>query len=111
MDIFDEYLEDKPQYVTNLSYTDYFGDVAIGKSAIESIKDAWRAEPNSFKIEKRKNTVTYTYPDGGRFYELTRFKDELPPILETKTTGRSLIMRYDIACSIFETDFKKRLFK
>lgn len=109
--IYEDFYGVIPEYVLDLSYNDYFGDAALAQKAIDDIKDAWRAEPKSFKVDKGKNTVTYSYPEGGRFYELAWLKDELPPKLEARITGRSLIMRYDVACKIFETDFRKKFFK
>ena len=95
-------------YATELSYADYFGDSAIGKYAVDFIKNAWKAEPKMFRIDKRQNLLIYSYPsEGGRYFELTRLKDELPPQLEAKATGKSLTMKYDIACEVFETNFRK----
>ncbi len=102
-----EYVGVVPNYISDLSYSDYFGDEAVAKNAIDSIKTAWIAEPKAFKVDKKKNTVTYSYPEGGRYYELPRLKDELPPQLEVKTAGKSLIMRYDVACEVFGTNFKR----
>ncbi len=98
---------DIPEYITDLSYTDYFGDLAIGKHAISQIKTAWETEPKMFKIDKKKNLLVYSYPENGRLYELKHLQDELPPKLETKVNSRSLIMKLDEATEVFEIDFKK----
>lgn len=35
------------------SYSDYFGDLAIGKPAINQNKTAWKTEPMMFEVKKR----------------------------------------------------------
>lgn len=96
-----------PEYITNLSYSDYFGDLAIGKHAISQIRTAWETEPKMFKIDKKKNLLVYSYPENGRLYELKYLQEELPPKLETKVNSRSLIMKLDEAIKVFGIDFKK----
>jgi len=104
-----ECTNDVPEYVRSLSYSDYFGDMAIGKYAIERIKTAWQTEPKMFSIDKKKNKLIYTYPESGRLYELRYFQEELPPSLEAQVTARSIVMNYDVACEIFGETFKKGL--
>lgn len=105
--IFEECLENVPEYITNLSYADYFGDIAIGKHAIDAIKSAWQTEPKMFAVDKKKNKLIYTYPEGGRLYELKHYQEELPPALEAKVTARSLVMKLDVAKEVFGESFKK----
>lgn len=107
--IIQEYCEVLPDYVTELSYSDYFGDMAIGKHAIEQIRTAWQTEPKMFKTDKKKNTLIYTYPEGGRLYELKYLQEELPPALECQVTSRSLVMKLDVAMEVFGEKFKKGL--
>ncbi len=96
-----------PEYITDLSYSDYFGDLAIGKHAISQIRTAWETEPKMFKVDKKKNLLVYSYPENGRLYELKYLQEELPPKLETKVNSRSLIMKLDEAINVFGIDFKK----
>ena len=96
-----------PSYISELSYSDYFGDMAIGKHAINQIKTAWETEPKMFRIDKKKNNLIYTYPESGRLYELRYLQEELPPALETQVTARSLVMKLDVATEVFGIKFKK----
>lgn len=108
-DIFQECCDEIPEFVNELSYSDYFGDLAIGKHAIEQIKTAWQTEPKMFKVDKKKNTLIYTYPEGGRLYELRYLQEELPPALESLVTSRSLVMKLDVAMEVFGEKFKRGL--
>lgn len=108
-DIFQECCGEIPEFVNELSYSDYFGDLAIGKHAIEQIKTAWQTEPKMFKVDKKKNTLIYTYPEGGRLYELRYLQEELPPALESQVTSRSLVMKLDVAMEVFGEKFKRGL--
>ncbi len=109
-DIITEYCGQKPEYVTEFKYADYFGDLAIGRSAIDKVKTAWNTEPKQFKIDEKKNQLTYSYPDGGRYYELQYIHQELPPVLEAKLVSKSIVMKLDAARDVFGVNFKKRLF-
>lgn len=109
-DLFAEYIEAVPEYVTELSYPDYFGDLAVGKHAIDQIKFAWQNEPKRFKVDKKKNKLIYTYPERGRLHELKYLQEELPPALEAQLTATSLVMKLDVAEEIFGEKFKKKLF-
>lgn len=108
-DIFQECCDEIPEYVNELSYSDYFGDLAIGKHAIEQIRTAWQTEPKMFRVDKKKNTLIYTYPEGGRLYELRYLQEELPPALESQVTSRSLVMKLDVAMEVFGEKFKRGL--
>lgn len=96
-------------YDDKLTYTDYFGDKAVGRKAIEKIISAWKTEPKQFKIDKKRNTLTYTYPEQGRLYELSYIHQELPPILNARLTSRSIIMDLDQAQNVFDIPFAKRI--
>lgn len=108
-DIFHECCENIPEYLDEVAYSDYFGDLAIGKHAIEQIRTAWQTEPKMFKVDKKKNALIYTYPEGGRLYELRYLQEELPPALESQVTSRSLVMKLDAAMEIFGEKFKRGL--
>ena len=54
--------------------------------------------------------MTYSYPEGGRFYELSYIHQELPPSLEAKLSPRSIVMKLDVAREVFDESFKKSIF-
>ncbi len=110
LDIVKEYHGEVPIYMNELNYADYFGDLAVGHGAIERIKDAWHTEPKQFKIDAKKNQLIYSYPDGGRYYELTYLFQELPPVLEAKLVSKSIIMNLSAAREVFDEKFKRGIF-
>ena len=109
MDIFKDMGIELPDYVRELSYSDYFGDLAIGRHAIDQIKMAWQTEPGMFTIDKKKNKLIYSYPESGRLYELKYLQEELPPALECQVNSRSLVMKLDVAGEVFGERFRKEL--
>ena len=110
VDIISSSLDEQPAYVMQLSYADYFGDKAVGRSAMQKIMNAWKTEPNQFRVDKKSNTLTYTYPEQGRMYELAYIQQELPPILNARLTAKSIVMDYDQARKMFDNRFKKNFF-
>lgn len=110
-EIFDEYSASTPEYVAVLSYSDYFGDKAIGKNAMKKIIVAWENDKKNFKIDKKRNTLTYTYEDSSRTYELKYIQQELPSVLEAKVVGSSIIMNLEKAGEVFDRTFKKRFWE
>jgi len=107
--IFNEYGENEAsEYVRVLKYKDYFGSKAVGRNAIQKILVAWQNEPDQFLIDKKKNKLTYSYPDGGRTYELKYIFEELPPILDAQLVSKSIIMKLDKAEEFFEIEFRKK---
>ena len=98
-----------PEYITELSYSDYFGDKAVGRKAIQKILTAFKNEPHQFKVDRRNNTLMYSYPENGRMYELLYLQQELPPALNVRLTSKSIIMDYDQAKQYFGISFRKRL--
>ena len=112
LEIFEAFMEkeDIPQYVRILSHSDYFGEKVIGKNAIEKIVRAWESEPEQFTVDKKKNRLIYTYPDGANYYELRYIKDELPPRLDAQTHSRTLDMDLEAAEDFFELRFKRPSF-
>ena len=110
VDIISSVHTDLPEYIVPLSYTDYFGDKAIGRNAMRKIMTAWKSEPSQFKIDKKNNKIVYSYPEQGRIYELSYLQQELPPILNAQVTARTLIMDLDEAKKLFGISFRKRWF-
>lgn len=109
-EIFSENLDEIPDYITKLSHSDYFGDDAIGYNAKRKIVKAWEIEPEQFKINRKRDELIYSYPENGNTYELKQINQELPPRLESKTTGKAIIMKYSEAVKYFGISFKKRFF-
>lgn len=107
-EIFDENLETLPEYISVLNHSDYFGDDAIGYNAKRKILKAWDIEPELFRINKKRDELIYTYPDNGNTYELKQINQELPPKLESKTTGKAITMKYSEAVKYFGINFKKK---
>ena len=103
--IYNDVYETVPDYVRELSISDYFGAKVVGKNAIQKIREAWISEPQAFAIDKKKNMLTYTVPDHAT-YEINYLVDELPPQLNARKTPRSLIMDLDEAERFFEMRFR-----
>ena len=110
VDIFRENSIYVPDYVRPLTYSDYFGDEVVGRTAIERIKNAWKNQKDNFSINKKDNTVKYTIPDSAS-YEIAYLVNELPSSLNAKKFGGTLVMDLDVAKKVFGIDFKKRLFE
>ena len=82
----------------------------VGRNAINKIINAWENERKQFTIDKKKNKLIYSYPDGALTHELKYICDELPPKLKSKVASRSLVMELDMACEFFGIKFKKSIF-
>ncbi len=99
-----------PEYAQVLGYNDYFGEKVVGKNAINKFLNAWKTEPQQFKIDKKANRLIYTMPENANMYELKYINEELPPHLDSKVASRTLTMKLDAAEEFFEVKFKKKLF-
>ena len=108
-DIFSECGEQFPEYASILSFSDYFGDRAVGKNAMEKIIRAWETEPKQFKVDRRANKLIYS-GENGNVYSLKYIYDELPPALNSKLNATNLVMDLDKAEILFGKKFKKKLF-
>ena len=91
-------------------WQDYFGEKVVGRNAIAKIINAWENEKKQFTIDKKKNKLIYTYPEGANTYELRYICDELPPKLNAKVASRSLVMDLDMAIEFFGVKFGKTIF-
>lgn len=110
VDIYKEYGSEVPGYISVLTFSDYFGDRIVGRGAIQKIVNAWKAEPKSFKVNKKENRLVYSYPENGSMYELQYIADELPPKLNVQKASRSLSMDLDAAEEFFGIKFKRTFF-
>ena len=111
VEIINEYAPgDLPEYFGVLNYSDYFGEKVVGRNAITKIINAWENEKKQFTIDRKKNRLIYTYPEGTNLYELKYICDELPPKLNAKVASRTLVMDLDMACEFFDTKFRKGIF-
>ncbi len=99
--------EDIPEYIRVLQHSDYFGEKVVGKNAIKKIISAWENEPKQFSIDRKKNRLTYTYPESANMYELRYINDELPPQLNSHVNSRTLSMNLDAAENFFGRRFKR----
>lgn len=111
-EIVSEYAPDnKPEFIDVLTYSDYFGEKVVGRNAIAKILNAWENEKKQFTVDKKKNKLVYTYPDGANIYELRYICDELPPRLNAKVASRSLVMDLDAANEYFGVRFRKGIWE
>ena len=94
-----------PQYIRELSLTDYFGEKVTGKPAIDKIKEAYRINRKSFKIIKNNNELRY---DAGEKWDAERMLKELPENLEVRRLNGTLIMNLSEAKEYFGINFKNR---
>ncbi|MDR0643838.1 MAG: phospholipase D family protein [Treponema sp.] len=102
-----ENTEETPEFVRNLSFSDYFGSKIIADVAIKKIKDAWKRDRKAFLIDKKADELQYNAMD---YHEAVRIVKELPAELESRYVRDSVIMRLSKARKFFEIDFKNRLF-
>lgn len=109
--LFEKYTNTMPPYVTKLSYSDYFGEKAIGKNAMKKFMSFWENDKKNFKIDKKKNTLSYEYTDSSRTYELRYIQQELPPVLNARVIGSSIVLDLDKAKVIFDSQFKKKFWE
>ena len=79
------------------------------KTAIRKIKEAWTTDRKNFTINRKKNILTYRFPDNSA-YEINYLKDELPAQLNARKTSNSLVMDLDEAEKFFEIKFHNRFF-
>lgn len=110
-DIVEEYAEKLPAYMSRLTYSDYFGDKAISRNAMEKILRAWEDEPKLFKVDRKANKLVYSCPENGRLHELKYIHEELPPSLNAQLNATNIVMDLDQAEILFEKSFKKKLFQ
>lgn len=109
--LFEQYSDTMPDYVLKLTYSDYFGDKAIGKNAMKKFMASWDNDKKNFKIDRKKNTLTYEYADSSRTYELRYIQQELPPVLNARVIGSSIVLDLDKANCIFGLEFRKRFWE
>ena len=105
--IISEYVDDKPEYIRELSLESYFSEQVTGKHAINVVQTAWKASRKSFVVDKRSNELRY---NAGATYEADRLLKELPETLEARKSRDWVVMNLDEAKKFFGIDFKKSIF-
>ncbi len=105
--IFSRSMEERPDFIRELSLEDYFSEKVTGKYAIQTIRTAWQANPKAFEVNGRTNTLRYI---AGENWDADRLMKELPENLCAKRSRDSVIMDLDAARDFFEIDFRKKSF-
>ena len=72
-DIFNEFSEEVPAYVRELSLEDYFSEQVTGKNAILTIQNAWKANRKAFSVKNKSNELHY---NAGQNYDADRIIKE-----------------------------------
>ena len=103
--IFQEYSDDRQDFVRELSLEDYFSERVTGKYAIQTITTAWQANPKAFEVNTRMNTLRYI---AGENWDADRLMKELPETLCAKRSRDSVIMDLNAARDFFAIDFKPK---
>ena len=109
-DIYKEYSGSVPDYISELSLSDYYGDSVVGRNAIRKITEAWNTDRKSFEVNKKKNVLTYRFPDNSA-YEINYLKDELPVRLNARKSANCLILDLDEAEKYFRMRFRTKIFR
>ena len=107
VDILNEYSENLPEYIRELSLENYFSEQVTGKYAIKTIRNAWKTSKESFKVLKKSNELRY---NAGATYEADRIMKELPENLEAHKSREWIVMNLEAAQDFFDMTFKKGLF-
>jgi hypothetical protein len=103
-----ENAKDAPEFVRELSFTDYFGSKIIADAVIKKIKAAWKHHKKAFVIDKKADELRY---DAMEYHDAARIVKELPAELEARHILNSVVIRLSKAREFFEIDFKNRLFR
>ena len=106
-DLIDEYSDITPDYVRPLSLIDYFSEKVTGNHAIRTIRSAWKTSKESFRIDKKTNTLQY---NAGQTYDADRIIKELPETLVPRKVREWVIIDLDEAKNFFDIDFKMSFF-
>ena len=106
-DLINEYNNDAPDYVRELSLIDYFSEKVTGNHAIRTIKSAWKTSKESFRIDKKTNTLQY---NAGQTYDADRLIKELPETLVPRKVREWVVVDLDEAKKYFDIDFRLGFF-
>lgn len=108
VEIINEFADEVPDYIRELSLENYFSEQVTGKYAIKTIQNAWKTSKNSFRIYPKANELQY---NAGAPYEADRIMKELPENLEAHKAREWIVMNLDAATEFFGMSFKKGLFR
>lgn len=96
-DIFKEYGENLPSFVSELSLVgDYFDAMEMGYNAREALKIGLKIEPELFYIDHKENLLVYKDPNNDN-KRLKNIQKELPVEWEAKIGLGSLMMNLEAA--------------
>ena len=107
VDILNEFSDNLPEYMRELSLENYFSEQVTGKYAIKTIRNAWKTSKESFKVVKKTNELRY---NAGATYEADRIMKELPENLEAHKSREWIVMNLEAATEFFDMSFKKGFF-
>lgn len=97
-------------YVRELSYADWGSERAVAHGVIGKLRKAFRAEPKSFRVDRRQNLLAYEYPENANAELLQQFVDELPSYVHAELMGRTLTMQLDEMEALCGIRFGKKPF-
>ena len=103
VEIIDENVVDRPEYIRELSLDDYFSEKVTGSHAIKVIRNAWKTSRSSFRISEQNNELRY---NAGVPWEADRIIKELPETLEPHKSREWVVMVLSEAKKFFGIDFK-----
>lgn len=106
VNILNEFSDQVPNYIRQLSLEDYFSEHVTGKHAKTAIINAWKTSRKSFEISKKSNELRY---NAGQTYEADRLMKELPETLEARKSREWVVMNLEQAKGFFGIDFKKSI--
>lgn len=106
-DIITENVDELPEFVKEITLTDYFGEKKTADHAIKVIKDAWNINKKLFLVSKKSNELKY---DCGNNWDAERLMKELPETLEAHKTNQFITMDLKEAKEFFGINFRHGIF-
>jgi hypothetical protein len=107
--IFEENNIEIPDYISEVTYEDYFGKTAIVENIREKMIFEWEHNRQAFRILRKTNCLEYNA--GEHAYEATRIVDALPEDICAKKSGTKVIMNLEKAEAFTGIQFQKHFWK
>ena len=107
--IFEENNIEIPDYISEVTYEDYFGKTAIVENIREKMIFEWEHNRHAFRILRKTNCLEYNA--GEHAYEATRIVDALPEDICAKKSGTKVIMNLEKAEAFTGIQFQKHFWK